>query len=287
MSKTNGKSTGTPDGAQGADDPADHPRPLCGLRWSVTGRDARFIGLIAALAAGTALALAGAPAGARVVCPGKEKSCSAPSATTQRASALWVRGARLHGVVDSYGQTTWFYFQYGGTAKYGTLTNVGTFPDCPAGTGSGPSCNGEGPTAVSAKVSGLRPDTTYHYQLVAMYPTGETDYGADLTFHTPPVIRWVRAPRMVRGGDNFKVTVRLAVNARVYVSLVRHHHQIRFYVESTHRGVLTQHIRAPHSAGGYKLFVVAVHYGGKQTLQHALQIRDGVAATRTVPRLTG
>lgn len=288
MSETNGKTTGTAaamrDGGSGRH---VHLGRLCGRRWCVSGDRVRAVGLVVAFVAGAALALASAPAGATVVCPGKQTSCSAPSATTQRASALWVRGASLRGVVDSYSQTTWFYFRYGPTTKYGALTNVGTFPDCPAGTGSGPGCTGEGPTAVSAKVGGLRPDTTYHYQLVAMYPTGGTDYGVDLTFHTPPVIRWMHAPRIVRAGQHFKVTVRLAVTARVYVSLVSHHHQMRFYVESTHRGTLTQHIRAPHRHGRYKLWVVAVHYGGKQTLERALRVRPGAARPRIVPRLTG
>lgn len=249
-------------------------------------QQASFVALVATVLGAAALTLASAPAGARVVCPGKQTSCSAPSATTQPASALWVRGARLGGVVDSYGQTTWFYFQYGPTIKYGTLTNVGTFPDCPAGTSSGPSCTGEGPTAVSAKVGGLRPDATYHYQLVAMYPTGQTDYGGDLTFRTPPVIRWVHAPRTVGAGHRFKVTVRLAVSARVYVSLGRHGRRVRFYVESTHHGTLTQRIGAPQAAGPYKLRVVAVHYGGKQMLERPLRVRPA-AAPRSIPTLTG
>jgi uncharacterized repeat protein (TIGR01451 family) len=64
----------------------------------------------------------------------------------------------------------WF-FDYGPTIDYGTTTPPGAQL-----TG--------GPVPVSAVVTGLTPDTTYHFRLRA--ETGDANIGGDLTFHTLP-----------------------------------------------------------------------------------------------------
>ena len=89
-----------------------------------------------------------------------------PIATTGDATAAGTLG----GTLDARGLRTRWYFEYGTTSSYGSVT-ADQFS-----TG--------GSTPVSAALSGLTPDTTYHYRLVGVNPDG-TSTGADRTFITP------------------------------------------------------------------------------------------------------
>ncbi len=65
--------------------------------------------------------------------------------------------ATLHGnVYSSFDGTTEYWWQYGGTTAYGSQTTHRSI-----------AIHDEDPHAVSEPVSGLAPDTTYHYQLCA------------------------------------------------------------------------------------------------------------------------
>ena len=67
---------------------------------------------------------------------------------------------------------------------------------------------------VDAALTGLAPNTVYHYRLVAANPSG-TDIGADLTFTTPasytlpPTITIAVAPTTVRFGGSSTITGQL------------------------------------------------------------------------------
>lgn len=95
----------------------------------------------------------------------------APSATT---GAAQVSGgsALVGGSVTPNGLATSYYFEFGTTANYGQQT-----PPQSAGSGTGA-------VSVSATLSGLAADTTYHYRLVAAGPAGAFSIGADRTFTT-------------------------------------------------------------------------------------------------------
>lgn len=99
----------------------------------------------------------------------------APSATTGGSSAITDTSATLDGQIDARGHHTLGHFEYGLTARYGQRT-----ADQDAGSGSGPQ-------AIVASLSGLTPDTTYHYRLVAA-GDGGTGLGADRTFPTGPAV---------------------------------------------------------------------------------------------------
>ncbi len=66
--------------------------------------------------------------------------------------------------------------------EYGTSTSYGQTAPCSAAPGSGSS-----PVPVSAELSGLAQDTTYHYRLVAENANG-THAGADATFTTSSIV---------------------------------------------------------------------------------------------------
>jgi Fibronectin type III domain len=102
-----------------------------------------------------------------------------PVAITNPATLIASFSATLNGSVDPHGLTTTVYFQYGTTISYGstTLSQIKT---------------GNTYQSVSANVSGLTANTTYHFRLVATNSAG-TRYGVDRTFTTltatgPPVV---------------------------------------------------------------------------------------------------
>jgi hypothetical protein len=109
--------------------------------------------------------------------------------TTEPSAPLPVTGpgltpgpstVELTGTVNPEGLNTSFYFEYGTTAAYGTKA--------PASL-DGVAGNGQVPVSVARPVSGLEPDTTYHYRLVAVNSAG-TAQGEDKIFTTeaPPAL---------------------------------------------------------------------------------------------------
>lgn len=97
-----------------------------------------------------------------------------PPTPTASTGSAQVTGASavLGGSVNPNGLATSYYFEFGTTADYGTQT-------APQSAGSGASA-----VAVSATLSGLAADTTYHYRLVAVGPNSAFSIGADRTFTT-------------------------------------------------------------------------------------------------------
>ncbi|MGA3083672.1 MAG: hypothetical protein ABSE95_02630 [Thermodesulfobacteriota bacterium] len=94
----------------------------------------------------------------------------APSVLTGAATNITAISATLNGTVNPNGLSTTYYFQWGKTTAYGNKS-----PATPASAGGGWD-NG----AVSANLTGLTLNTTYHYQLVATNSAG-TNYGSDMT----------------------------------------------------------------------------------------------------------
>lgn len=140
----------------------------------------------ALLLAGAALAL---PAHAAAA------TTTGPVVTTGPAKNVTYSGATLTGTVNPNGHETDYYFQYGTTRSYGSRTQL-----TPAG-------NGSKNVAASASISGLTPNTAYHYRLVAV--GASTQDGGDRTFTTPKVPLTVAingSPNPVQFGSPFVVT---------------------------------------------------------------------------------
>lgn len=96
----------------------------------------------------------------------------APIATTEAATSVSSRAATLHGAVNANGANTAVSFDYGLTPSYGS--NV---PGTPTPVTGGSA------TAVSANLTGLTPNTTYHYRVLGANSHGTAE-GSDLTFTT-------------------------------------------------------------------------------------------------------
>jgi hypothetical protein len=93
-----------------------------------------------------------------------------PLVTTNAATNIASFSATLNGSVHPHGLTTTVYFQYGRTTSYGSTTSSQTK-------------TGNTSQNVSANISGLSANTTYHFRIVATNSAG-TRYGGDRTFIT-------------------------------------------------------------------------------------------------------
>lgn len=121
--------------------------------------------------------------------PGVITKTRGPTGTTSAATAITPTGATLNGTVNPHGQATTYRFQLGTSTAYGT-----TLPAPDGAVGSDSSDH-----SISQAVSGLTPNTTYHYRIVAS-GLGLTIPGADTTFTTAS-----RCDGMVISGGRVKV----------------------------------------------------------------------------------
>ena len=98
-----------------------------------------------------------------------------PGVTTRNATSITSSSAKLNGELTDLGginETCQVWFQYGKTTSYGYITTKITLSSL---------------TNFSKTITGLKPDTTYHYRAVAKN-SRKTAYGEDKTFHTPPTL---------------------------------------------------------------------------------------------------
>ncbi|MDY6986961.1 MAG: choice-of-anchor U domain-containing protein, partial [Thermodesulfobacteriota bacterium] len=94
-----------------------------------------------------------------------------PDVITDPASSVTKRSAHLNGKVNPNGEETDYYFEYGTTSSYASVT---------ASTDAG---SGTEDISVSIALQGLTKKTTYHFRIVATNRAG-TSYGSDQTFTT-------------------------------------------------------------------------------------------------------
>lgn len=139
-----------------------------------------------------------------------------PSAITGGATGIGETEATLEGTVNPNGVATSYFFNWGTTAAYGEKT-----AEIAAGSGTTA-------IAASALLSGLSPETTYHFQLVAQSSAGTTS-GQDQTLVTsgappgepPPVVApptepapLPPAPSLVSAPPETKITLKPKAKTR-------------------------------------------------------------------------
>ncbi len=156
--------------------------------------------------------------------------CSGVVAGTEAATNITSSAATLNGTVDSPCGPPQIYFQYGLTSAYGQ----DVFPSFLASSRAPP----EHFTA-SGPITGLAPDTTYHFRIVgtdllACRPIAggghcNTSYGADMTFTTapiPPVLKIAGSRADVTRAFRAKIAVSCpsgAAPCQGTIRLARHH----------------------------------------------------------------
>ena len=100
---------------------------------------------------------------------------NAPTVVRKAASSIAQSTATVNATVNpNGGEVTKCEFEYGTTNAYGSSASCASLPG-----------SGESPVAVSAPISGLAPNTTYHFRISATN-AGGTSKGADETFKTLP-----------------------------------------------------------------------------------------------------
>lgn len=100
---------------------------------------------------------------------------TAPEVEAQAATAVTTTAATLNSSVDANSAATTAFFEYGLTTAYGSST-------APSSAGSGAD-----PVTFSQGISGLTPDTIYHYRVRATN-VGGTTISADRSFTTDPTV---------------------------------------------------------------------------------------------------
>jgi hypothetical protein len=112
-------------------------------------------------------------AGALLYAPATAAAAERPTVTTGAASNIEPTTVVLNGSVTPNGAATTYFFQYGTSSLFGSVTPAATVAP------------GSGRVQVSVPVGGLAPATTYHYRLVAQNAEGITR-GKRRTFKTKP-----------------------------------------------------------------------------------------------------
>jgi LPXTG-site transpeptidase (sortase) family protein len=124
---------------------------------------------------------------------------TAPTVTTNPATGVTTTGATLNGTVNANNSSTTVTFQYGLTNAYGSTVTATQSPVI-----------GNTNTAVSAAITGLTPNTLYHYRVVGVN-TGGTTNGLDGTFTTaslvPPTVTTNPATGVATTGTTLNGTV--------------------------------------------------------------------------------
>lgn len=98
--------------------------------------------------------------------------CQAPIAATSAASNIGPNAATLNGTINAGGSSTTVTFEYGTTTGYGNVVTAAQSP-----------LTGTSNSSISAGLSGLTLNTTYHYRVKAENCAGPV-YGSDQIFQT-------------------------------------------------------------------------------------------------------
>jgi len=124
----------------------------------------------------------------------------APAVTTNNASSLSSTGATLNGTVSSNGASTTVTFAYGLDTTYGSLVTATASPLSSSSSNS----------SVTAAVTGLTCNTTYHFRVIGGNTAGTTN-GSDLNFTTSacpaPTVTTNSATSLVATGATLNGTV--------------------------------------------------------------------------------
>jgi hypothetical protein len=113
-------------------------------------------------------------AAALLCAPATAAAAEKPVVTSGAAASITDSSVVLNGTVTPKGAATTYYFQYGTTSLYGSVTSAGSI------------AAGSGRVRITATITGLAPVTTYHYRLVAQNSQGVAR-GSHRTFKTKKV----------------------------------------------------------------------------------------------------
>ncbi len=147
--------------------------PLSGLKLGVT----YHFRLVAENSAGTTTG------------PDQSFTTVPPALITSSAANVTATEATLNASINPLGNETTYYFQYGSESCAGHPEACTSSPTPPGEDIGG----GEGAVAESLKLTGLAPETTYHYRVIAINSLGES-VGSEHTITTPKPVSTFALP---------------------------------------------------------------------------------------------
>jgi hypothetical protein len=118
---------------------------------------------------------------------------SAPTISEVAAGSINDTTARLVAVINPETQPTTYRFEYGTNTSYGSVV--------PTEASKASAGSGSTPNVLSEEISGLQPGTTYHFRVVAINATGQSE-SADQTFTTLAAHATSRSYELVSPADD-------------------------------------------------------------------------------------
>ncbi len=190
-----------------------------------------------------------------------------PMLTTQPATEIQGTSATLGGILTPGGVDTHDWFEYGYTASYGSKTP--------------PEDAGDGNEVVGAArpVTGLEPNTTYHYRFLAENTYGVT-YGADETLTTQAIVPQFGQPQPVSAITRTAVTVSGSINPEKSSTTYR-----ILYGETSSYGDYSAEFQAGEGLGEKAVQVGLLSLEPGKTYHYAVQATNQ-AGTATGPDVT-
>jgi hypothetical protein len=134
-----------------------------------------------------------------------------PTVTTAAASDVATTSATLNGTVDPGGLAASYRFEYGLDTSYGHSTAV---------TGAG---SGTGAVPTPYPVTGLNPNTTYHFRIIGFNSSGSI-VGEDQTITT------VAAPPALDGSPAFASAI-TSTSARIHATVNPNHSPTTYHID--------------------------------------------------------
>jgi sugar lactone lactonase YvrE len=197
-----------------------------------------------------------------------------PVAATGTATEVAATSARLNGAVNPEGFETTSLFEYGASGLYGSST-----PALVVGSEPPSSHDGSGGVSVevTARLSGLEPNETYHYQLVGTSTLPGSGSGGDQTFKTLAALPTVNdQPPAASSITRTAAQLSGTVNPK--------HSETTYHFEDVEEAGYNPVATNPYSAGGRTLPASAGEGFGDQTV--AQQLTSLLAGTTYHYRLS-
>jgi hypothetical protein len=214
-----------------------------------------------------------------------------PTVATEPANAITDVGGTLNGTVNPEGAETKYYFEYGKTSSYGSKT-----AEASAGAG-------EVTLVEHAAITGLEPEVTYHYRVVAVNSFGTSD-GPDHTFATTAPSWSIEAGAKLPGAEEGLLdttscssstactAVGEYVNGEgVYVPLAERWNGTEWYVQSTPNpatGTHASYLQGVSCASATECMAAGGYYNSEAKLVGLAELWNGAEwKLESVPSPTG
>jgi hypothetical protein len=209
-------------------------------------------------------------ASAEVPCPPgitSPRYCTEPKpiVDTKHASHVTATAATLNGVVNPNGTVTRYHFEYGRTSKYGKKTSEVFLP------------GDSRKYHVSARITGLLPNRTYHFAIMASSSGGSAE-GKDVTFRTAEECNGILpsmnvTPKTVNAKGRLTIRYKLCGSAKVVITIKGTNASSTMTFTNQEAGTHNVVRKAPSVKGSYDVTVKASESGRSQSRTESITVK--------------